>query len=73
MDKPSEWESALWLASNWELIRARETNVHAKGDPKYGRLNFLRWLQQKSSFHMLISQCDIETPLIKTRDLVFSP
>lgn len=46
MDDSSRQKSAVWLADNWELIRARETNVHTKGDPKYSRWSFLRWLQQ---------------------------
>lgn len=47
MDGPSGWKSAIWLASNWELIRARETNARAKGDPKYGRLNLSKMAATK--------------------------
>lgn len=40
MGASSKRKSAVWFADKWKLVRARETNVHTKGDPKYGRLNF---------------------------------
>lgn len=72
MDESSKMKSAVWLADHWELVRARETNVHAKGDPKYDRLSILRRLQQ--DLHSTGSSCNVTlTFLSSRRGTYFSP
>lgn len=62
IDDSSKQKSAVWLAENWKLVRVRETNVHTKGDPGYGRLNFIRWLQQ--DLHSICSFSNVTLTLL---------
>ena len=68
----SKRKSAVWLADNWELVRARESNACAKGDPKYDRLNIQRWLQQ--DLHSTCSSFNVTLTLLSSRrGTYFSP
>lgn len=68
IDDSSKQKSAVWPAGNWKLVRGRDPMCIPRGSRGW-QIEFFKMAATRSFFHMLIFQCDIDTPSIKMWDL----